>query len=148
MKKEGSGPTRGILLHFASALPETYDVSFGVLEVGCEAHVGNWLFLADYLAAQLLNILQCRFDVWNIYCNYCAFDLVVALCEATVDGSWFRRLLGLLVSLCGSNHVVLHSGVLADVPSEGFRVEGLCAFLVIGRYLKVYDPSMMHILHS
>src|SRR2546430_10450319 len=57
----------------------------------------------------------------------------------------FRRYLGLLVHLCSPNHVVLHSGVLADVPSEGFLVEALCAFLVVGRYLKVYDPSVMHI---
>src|SRR5467141_2919237 len=146
-KKKGLVRLVDLVLHSAGALPETYDVSFGVLEVGCEAHVSNWLFLADHLAAQLLNILQCRFDVWNIYCNYCVLDLVVALCEAAVDGSWFRRLLGLLVSLCGSNHVVLHSGVLADVPSEGFRVEGLGAFLIVGRYFKMYDPCVMHTLH-
>jgi hypothetical protein len=44
--------------------------------------------------------------------------------------------------------VVLHSGVLADVPSEGFLVEGLGAFLIVGRYFKMYDPSVMHILHA
>src|SRR5437667_1410082 len=38
------------VLHSAGALPETYYVSFGVLEVGCEAHVSNWLFLSDHLA--------------------------------------------------------------------------------------------------
>src|SRR5438132_3423747 len=38
-------------------------------------------------------------------------------------------------------------GVLADVPSEGFLVETLCAFHVVGRYLKMHDSSMMHILH-
>jgi hypothetical protein len=30
---------------------------------------------------------------------------------------------------------------------EGFLVEGLGTFLVVGRYLKVYDPCVMHILH-
>src|SRR6266480_1747250 len=72
---------------------------------------------------------------------------VVAFRQPTVDGSGRCRHLSLLVNLCGSNHMVLHSRVLADIPSEGFLVEGLCAFLVVGRYLKVYDPSMMHILH-
>ena len=42
-------------LHSTSALPEAYDVSFSVLEVGCEAHVGNRLLVPDYLAAYLLD---------------------------------------------------------------------------------------------
>src|SRR5438309_495842 len=50
-------------------------------------------------------------------------------------------------NLSGSDHVVFHSGVLANVPSEGFLVEDLCAFLVVGRYLKVHDSCVMHIPH-
>ena len=38
-------------LHAAGALPESDDVSFGVLEVGCEAHVSDCFFLLDCLAA-------------------------------------------------------------------------------------------------
>src|SRR5438093_3718870 len=38
-------------LHAAGALPESDDVSFGVLEVGCEAHVSDCFFLPDCLAA-------------------------------------------------------------------------------------------------
>src|SRR5437879_7662464 len=38
-------------------------------------------------------------------------------------------------------------GYLLMSHPKGFLVEGLCAFLVVGRYLKVYDPSVMHILH-
>src|SRR6266571_1317605 len=146
---EKEGPVRRVerFLHSAGALPETYDVSFGVLEVGCEAHVGNWLFLPHRLAAQFLHVLQCSLNVSNVDCDDSVLDFVVAFRQPTVDGSGRCRLLGLLVNLCGSNHVVLHSGVLADVPSEGFLVEGLCAFLVVGRYLKVYDPRMMHIVH-
>ena len=34
--------------------------------------------------------------------------------------------------------MVLHSWVLVDLPSEGFHVEGLCAFDVVGRYLEMY----------
>src|SRR6266550_30423 len=114
-EKEGPVRLRGMsVLHSAGALPETYDVSFGVLEVDCDDGV---------------------------------LDFVVAFRQPTVDGSGRCRHLSLLVNLCGSNHMVLHSRVLADIPSEGFLVEGLCAFLVVGRYLKVYDPSMMHILH-
>src|SRR5438876_2308463 len=135
------------VLHSTGALPETYDVSFGVLEVGCEAHVGNWLFLSYCFAAQFLYILQCSLNVSNVDCDDSVLDFVVAFCQSAVNGSWFRRLLGLLVHLCGPNHVVLHSRVLADVPSEGFLVETFCAFHVVGRYLKMHDPSMMHILH-
>src|SRR2546428_598666 len=48
----GSGLTRGILfLHSAGALPESYDVSFSVLEVSCEAHICYRLLLLDCLAA-------------------------------------------------------------------------------------------------
>src|SRR5436309_2415849 len=144
---EKEGPVRRVerFLHSAGALPETYDVSFGVFEVGCEAHVSNWLLLPDHFAAQFLYVLQCSLDVRDVDCDDSVLDFVVALCQSAVDGSWFRRYLGLLVHLCSPNHVVLHSGVLADVPSEGFLVEALCAFLVVGRYLKVYDPSVMHI---
>jgi hypothetical protein len=34
--------------------------------------------------------------------------------------------------------VVLHSWVLADLPSEGFHVKGLSAFDVVGRYFEMY----------
>src|SRR5207244_7144670 len=147
-EKEGPVRLRGMsVLHSAGALPETYDVSFGVLEVGCEAHVSNWLFLPHRLAAQFLHVLQCSLNVSNIDCDDSVLDFVVAFCQSAVDGSGRCRHLSLLVNLCGSNHVVLHSGVLADIPSENFLIEGLCALLVVGRYLKVYDPSVMHIVH-
>src|SRR2546428_5534268 len=146
---EKEGPVRRVerFLHSAGALPETYDVSFGVLEVGCEAHVSNWLFLPHRLAAQFLHVLQCSLNVGDVDCDDGVLDFAVSFCQSAVDGSWCCRLPGLLVNFCGSNHVVLHSGVLADVPTEGFLVEALCAFLVVGRYLKVYYPSVMHILH-
>src|SRR2546430_12597892 len=55
--------------HSAGALPETYDVSFGVFEVGCEAHVSNWLLLPDHFAAQFLYVLQCSLDVRDVDCD-------------------------------------------------------------------------------
>src|SRR5437879_4910611 len=135
------------VLRSTCGLPATYDYTFGVLEVGCEAHVGNWLLLSDHLAAQLLYVLQCSLDVSNVDCDDCVLDFAVSFRQSAVDSTRCCRLPGLLVNFCGSNHVVLHSGVLADVPTEGFLVEALCAFLVVGRYLKVYYPSVMHILH-
>ncbi len=38
-------------LHSTSTLLEAYDVSFSVLEVGCEAYVSNRLLVPDYIAA-------------------------------------------------------------------------------------------------
>ncbi len=49
-EKEGADKLE-LFLHAAGALPESDDVSFRVLEVGCEAHVSNWFFLLDRLAA-------------------------------------------------------------------------------------------------
>ena len=50
--KKGWGPTSGDrVLHVARALPESDDVSFGVFEVSCEAHVRYWLFLLNGFAA-------------------------------------------------------------------------------------------------
>src|SRR2546421_10625176 len=95
----------------------------------------------------MLCVLQCSLDVSNVDCDDCVLDFAVSFRQSAVDSTRCCRLPSLLVNLCGSNHVVLHSRVLADVPTEGFLVEALCAFLVVGRYLKVYDPSMMHILH-
>src|SRR5207249_1876367 len=142
------GLTRGILfLHSAGALPEANDISFSVLEVSCEAHVCYWLFLLDCLAAQFLYVFQCGLNVRDIYRDDGVLDFVVAFCQSAVDGSWLCGHPGLRVNLCGSDHVVFHSGVLANVPSEGFLVEALCAFLVVGRYLKVHDSCVMHILH-
>src|SRR5207302_4549706 len=89
----------------------------------------------------------CSVNVINVAGENGVLEFVVAFCLSTVHCFLFRGHLSLLVHLCCPNHVVLHSGVLADVPSEGFLVEALRAFLVVGRYLKVYDPSVMHILH-
>src|SRR5213080_2640343 len=94
----GPADPLGICLHATCALPEAYDVSFRVLEVGCEAHVSNWLLLLDHLAAQLLNVLQRCIDVGNIDRNDGVLDLVVALCHSAVDGSGLLGHPGLIVS--------------------------------------------------
>src|SRR6266571_7010449 len=114
----GPADPLGICLRAACALPEAYDVSFRVLEVGCEAHVSNWLFLPDHLAAQLLNVLQRRLNVRNVYRDNRVLDLVVALCHSAVDGSGLGGHPGLLVNLCCPNHVVLHSGGKAVFASD------------------------------
>ena len=46
--------------------------------------------------------------------------------------------LGLLVDGCCAYRVVLHSGVLANLPSECFLVECFAAFQIVERYFEVY----------
>src|SRR5206468_6477708 len=113
--------------------------------VGCEAHVSNWLLLLDHLATQLLNVLQRCLDVGNIDRDDSVLDLVVALGHSTVDGSRLLGHPGLVVSGRGDYPMVFHSRVLADIPSEGLLVEALGAFYVVGRYLEVYNPTVVHV---
>src|SRR5207247_7133506 len=88
-EKKGPVRLRGMsVLHSTGALPETYDVSFGVLEVGCEAHVGNWLFLPHRLPAQFLYILQCSVNVSNVDRDDGVLDFAVSSCYSAVDGTW------------------------------------------------------------
>jgi len=77
-----------------------------------------------------------RLNVRDIYCDDGVFDFIVSFCQSAVDGSWLRGHPSLRVNLCRSNHMVLHSGILANVPSEDFLVEALCPFLVVGRSSK------------
>ncbi len=42
----------------SSGLPEADDIALCVFEVGCEAHVRDWLFLLDGLAAYVLDALE------------------------------------------------------------------------------------------
>src|SRR5947208_8897876 len=121
----GPADPLGICLRAACALAEAYDVSFRVFEVGCEAHVSNWLLLLNDLATQLLNVLQRRLNVRNVYCNDGVLDLIVALCHSAVDGSRLLAHPGLVVSGRGDYPLVFHSRVLADIPPEGLLVERL-----------------------
>src|SRR5207245_11271502 len=76
---EKEGPVRRVerFLHSAGALPETYDVSFGVLEVGCEAHVSNWLFLRRSFAPNFFPVLHCGPIIGRATCKTVFLDSVV-----------------------------------------------------------------------
>src|SRR5437867_13184085 len=144
IERESGLTAVGLRLH-SSGLPEADDVAFGVFEVGCEAHVRDWLFLLDSLAAVLLDALERSINVLDINCYHCCMvRVVVPLGQAAVDGAWFCGHLCLLVDLGGVDHVVLHSGVLVDVPAEGLLVEVLGAFYIVGGYFEVYYSAVMH----
>src|SRR6266571_5275484 len=136
-RKRVRADKRDVGLHATGALPEAYDVSFGVFEVGCEAHVYHGLFLLDYLASELLDALQGRVYVRDVYCDHCVLDGVLSFRHAAVDRSWLCGH-SLLIGGCCANHVVFHSWVLVDLPSEGFLLEALGSFDVVGRYFEVY----------
>src|SRR6266568_3039674 len=95
------------------------------------------LFLLDYLASELLDALQGRVYVRDVYCDHCVLDGVLSFRHAAVDRSWLCGH-SLLIGGCCANHVVFHSWVLVDLPSEGFLVEALGSFDVVGRYFEVY----------
>ena len=125
-------------------LPEPYDISFRIFDIGSVAHIANLRLFAYKLAALFDDFLRGSVYIIHINRYHGGFDWSLSLQHAPVNGSRLSRR-AFFVNLGRYQASLLHFRHTVHLPSEYAAAEFLRAAHIIRRNLKMYALSICNL---